>query len=270
MRLPEFTGIRFDTGVRTDPDLGTLVEYRLTIEPKLVEQATQSRRERAIDGLQRRLDRAVQALQAGITTHAAPLPATNGARQVQVSAHVPQEVGENDRVRVSDRMVTMLQTHACLEYRMIKQNCGMPWHQSDDPSADPAWPDVEDIPQDAELLFNDEGRWFVIDTLPVLGGPGLFDTTAEVAGDESVVRVDLTPAGRRAWRGATRAQADRWVAAVLDGKVVADLGVGDDGDGIVLRGFRNEEDAGDTAHAIETGPLPRGIRLAWARTSAPH
>ncbi|MBM3215751.1 protein translocase subunit SecD, partial [Candidatus Poribacteria bacterium] len=177
----------------------------------------------------------------------------------------PRIIVQLPGARDSSTAANVVKTMGRLEFRMVQQKDGAPWYGSGTP------PTPDQVPDTAEVLYDREGHWLVVDRESVITGRDISRATTQRNIAEIVVSVRFTGNGRRAFGEATAAHVNELMAIILDNTVVSFPRIREPiltGEASISGGF-DQESAGDLARILRAGAFPVGVKVAEERTVGP-
>lgn len=225
-----------------------LAEYRLTLDPtQLADQEDQA------------LTQVLEVLRNRIDAFGVSEP------DIRRDPNRPRIIVQLPGAEDSSTAVNVVRTMGRLEFRMVQMKDGRHWYGSADP------PGLDEMPSDAELLFNDDGYWYVIDRQPVVTGGDInrAGTSTDLA--DILVTLRFNANGRRAFGQATADHTNELMAIVLDDRVVSAPNIEQPilTGSAVIRGSFTQEEASDLARVLRAGAFPVGVKIAEERTVGP-
>ncbi len=230
------------------PGADGLAQYRLTLDPsQLADQEDQA------------LTQVLEVLRNRIDAFGVSEP------DIRRDPNRPRIIVQLPGAEDSSTAVNVVRTMGRLEFRMVQMQNSRPWYGSADP------PSLDDMPSDAELLFNEDGSWFVIDRLPVVTGADINRAGTSTYLADIVVTLRFNANGRRAFGQATADHTNELMAIVLDDRVISAPNIEQpilSGNAIIRGGFTQEE-ASDLARVLRAGAFPVGVQIAEERTVGP-
>jgi len=174
---------------------------------------------------------------------------------------IVQDPGASDSLELANFIETM----GRLEFRMVQQKDGAPWYGSGTP------PTPDQVPDTAEVLYDREGHWLVVDRESVITGRDVSRATTQRNIAEIVVSVRFTGNGRRAFGEATAAHVNELMAIILDNTVVSFPRIREPiltGEASISGGF-DKESAEELATILKSGSFRVPMKIAHERTVGP-
>ncbi|MAF10508.1 protein translocase subunit SecD [Candidatus Poribacteria bacterium] len=225
-----------------------LVRYRLTLDPTQLQQQEDQALTQVLEVLRNRID-------------AFGVSEPDIRRDPSRPRIIVQLPGAED----SSTAVNVVRTMGRLEFRMVQMKDGQRWYGANDP------PGLEGLPSDAELLFDEDGVWFVVDRAAVVTGGEINRAGTSTYLADIVVTLRFNANGRRAFGQATSEHTNELMAIVLDDRVISAPNIEQPiltGNAIIRGGF-TQEDASDLARVLRAGAFPVGVKIAEERTVGP-
>ncbi len=232
-----------------NPGADGLAQYRLTLDPTQLKHQEDQALTQVLEVLRNRID-------------AFGVSEPDIRRDPSRPRIIVQLPGAED----SSTAVNVVRTMGRLEFRMVQMDAsGQRWYGANDP------PGLDDLPSDAELLFDEDGVWFVIDRQPVVTGGEINRAGTSTYLADIVVTLRFNANGRRAFGQATSEHTNELMAIVLDDRVISAPNIEQPiltGNAIIRGGF-TQEDASDLARVLRAGAFPVGVKIAEERTVGP-
>ncbi|GIX06753.1 MAG: hypothetical protein KatS3mg115_1156 [Candidatus Poribacteria bacterium] len=230
------------------PNAEGLVLYRLRLDPSRLEEQQEQAVAQVLEVLRNRVDAF------GV---AEP--------DIRREPNRPRIIVQLPGARDSSAAANVVKTMGRLEFRLVKQRGGSPWVGTGEP------PTPDQIPSDAEVLFDREGRWLVVERTPVVTGTDLVRATTQRYFADIVVAIKFNANGRRAFGKATAEHVGESLAIVLDNVVVSYPRIDEPilGGEAIIRGNFTEQEAHDLARILRAGAFPVGVKIAEERTVGP-
>ncbi len=230
------------------PNEEGLVEYRLTPDPSRMERQQDQALTQVLEVLRNRID-------------AFGVSEPDIRREPNRPRIIVQLPGAQD----SSTAVNVVRTMGRLEFRLVKQQAGQPWLGTGEPPA------LEEIPSDAEVLYDRESRWLVVERQPVVTGSDLVRAGVQTYLAEIQVSVKFNRNGRIAFGEATNNHTGEFLAIALDGNVRSFPRIKEPiltGECVITGGF-DQAEASDLARVLRAGAFPVGVKIGEERTVGP-
>jgi len=231
-----------------DPNSDGLVEYLLVPDPSRLERQQDQALTQVLEVLRNRID-------------AFGVAEPDIRREPNRPRIIVQLPGALD----SSTAASVVKTMGRLEFRMVKQQNNQPWLGTGEP------PTLEEIPPDAEILYDRESRWLVVERQPIVTGSDLVRAGTQMYFAEIQVEVKFNRNGRSAFGQATNDHTGEYMAIALDNKVVSFPRIKEPiltGECVITGGF-DQAEADDLARILRAGAFPVGVKIAEERTVGP-
>ena len=231
------------------PNADGLVEYRLSIDEEQFREREDQALAQMLEVLRNRVD-------------AFGVSEPEIRRQPNRPRIIVQLPGASD----SSTAVNVVRTMGILQFRMVKERDDRPWTGVASP------PEPSEIPDDAELLYDEEGAWYVVDKRTEVEGSQLVRAGTSINQlAEIVVTLKFNSGGRRAFADTTINHTNERLGIILDGSVVSAPNINEPirGGEATISGNFSQEEASDLARILRAGAFPVGVVIAEERTVGP-